>query len=133
MSIDVSKSFRDISLSFTKHPVTNDILILKNEDAIKKSVSNIIRTALGEKFFNLRFGTSIYDRLFENADSDVAYAVKDEIKFALENYEPRITATEIIVQHLSDSNDLNVQVSYDIIGMGLLPQKVDFILSPARI
>jgi phage baseplate assembly protein W len=133
MSIDVSKSFRDISLSFTKHPVTNDILILKNEDAIKKSVSNIIRTTLGEKFFNLRFGTSIYDRLFENADFDVAYAIEDEIKFALKNYEPRIQTTQVIVQHPSDSNDLNVQVSYDIIGMGISPQKLDFILSPARI
>lgn len=130
MSIEVSKAFRDISLSFAKHPVTNDILILKNEDAIKKSVSNIIRTSLGERFFNANFGTSVTDYLFENTTQDLVFAVRDEIRDALENYEPRIEIDRIDVNTPADSNELNVQVVYDIIGLSILPQKVNFILSP---
>lgn len=131
MSIEVSKAFKDISLSFAKHPVTNDILILKNEDAIKKSVSNIIRTTLGERFFNVNFGTSINDYLFENTSTDLVFTVRDEIKLALENYEPRIEINRIEVDIPADSNELNVQVVYDIIGLSILPQKVNFILSPS--
>ena len=133
MAIEISKSFKDISLSFARHPVTNDILILKNEDAIKKSVSNIIKTALGEKFFNPNFGTNIYNYLFEVIDPGVTYAIRDEIRTALTNYEPRIEVNDIEVSIPEDSNELNVQVIYDIIGIGLTPQKVEFILSPARI
>lgn len=130
MSIEVSKAFKDISLSFAKHPVTNDILILKNEDAIKKSVSNIIRTSLGERFFNVNFGTRVNDYIFENTTQDLVFDVRDEIKDALENYEPRIKIDRIDVNIPADSNELNVQVVYDIIGLSILPQKVNFILSP---
>jgi len=130
MSIEVSKAFRDISLSFAKHPVTNDILILKNEDAVKKSVSNIVRTSLGERFFNVNFGTSVNDYLFENTTQDLVFAVRDEIRDALDNYEPRIKIDRIDVNTPADSNELNVQVVYDIIGLSILPQKVNFILSP---
>lgn len=130
MSIEVSKAFKDISLSFAKHPVTNDILILKNEDAIKKSVSNIIRTSLGERFFNVNFGTRVNDYLFENTTQDLVFDVRDEIRDALENYEPRIEIDRIDVNIPADSNELNVQVVYDIIGLSILPQKVNFILSP---
>jgi phage baseplate assembly protein W len=130
MSIEVSRSFKDISLSFTKHPVTNDILILKNEDAIKKSVSNIIRTSLGERFFDANLGTRINDYIFENATQDVVFTVRDDIRSALDNYEPRIKIDRIDVDITEDGNELNVQVVYDIIGLGILPQKVNFILSP---
>lgn len=130
MAIEISKSFKDISLSFTKHPVTNDILVLKNEDAIKKSVSNIIRTTLGERFFNINFGTRINDYLFENTTQDLVFTVRDEIQDALDNYEPRIEVDRIKVDIPPDSNELNVEVVYDIIGLSILPQKVNFILSP---
>ena len=130
MAIEISKSFKDISLSFARHPVTNDILVLKNEDAIKKSVSNIIRTALGEKFFNSNFGTGINDYLFDNPTQDLVFAIRDEIKDSLENYEPRVKVKRIEVDIPDDSNELNAEVIYDIIGLSILPQKVNFILSP---
>ena len=134
MSIEISKSFKDISLSFARHPVTNDILTLKNEDAIRKSVSNIVRTAIGEKFFTPNFGTNVYNYLFENAlDPGVVIALEHEIRNAIKNYEPRVEVSEVNVDMPSDSNDLNVQVEYDIIGIGLTTQSLEFILSPARI
>ena len=86
----VSRAFRDISLSFKKHPVTRDVTILRNEDAIKKSVINLTRTRINERFFNELIGTSIGDSLFENMNSGIESALEEEITSLLSNYEPRI-------------------------------------------
>ena len=89
MSVKISRGFRDISLSFKRHPITNDVTVLKNEDAIKKSVINLIRTRIGERFFNDLLGTSVGDTLFDlnTFDNDV---LREEIIALLENYESRI-------------------------------------------
>jgi phage baseplate assembly protein W len=133
MSSVVSRSFRDISLSFKKNPVSNDIIILKNEDAIKKSVINLVRTRVGERFFNNRLGTSIEDSMFEIADESITIFLSEEITTLLNNYEPRIRLNIVTVEIPDDSNELIVQINYDIVGLPAPPQNIDFILQPTRI
>ena len=106
MVVKISRAFKDISLSFTKHPVTNDVTVLKNEDAIKKSVVNLCRTRLNERFFNELLGTSIENSLFETNLDDIASFLEREISVLLKNYEPRITLRNVIIDSLVDSYEL---------------------------
>ena len=125
--------FRDISLTFARHPVTDDIGVLTNEDAIKRSVENLVRTKLGERFFNPRLGSEIENSLFEIPDEDVAYNLEDDIYVLLENFEPRINNVNCRISYPIDSNDLNVTIGYDIVGITVIRQNVDFILQSTRI
>tara|TARA_B100001063_G_scaffold124075_1_gene115726 strand:+ start:192 stop:590 length:399 start_codon:yes stop_codon:yes gene_type:complete len=127
-----SRSFRDISLSFKRHPITNDVTLLRNEDAIKKSVINLIRTRIGERFFNDILGTSIGDTLFElNTFNDDG--LREEIITLLKNFEPRIELTNVFVEGQIDSNDLFIQIDYEIVGLPLPTQAIEFILQPSRV
>lgn len=127
-----SRSFRDISLSFKRHPITNDVTILKNEDAIKRSVINLIRTRVGERFFNDILGTSVGDSLFElnSFDNDI---IREEIITLLKNYELRIELTNVFVEGQDDTNELLIQIDYNIVGLPLPTQAIEFILQPSRI
>ena len=98
MPISISRSFKDISLSFSRHPVTNDILVLKNEDAIKKSVINLVRTRIGERFFNDLLGTSVDDSLFELNNQEVEITLGEEIRTVLSNFEPRVLLREVKIE-----------------------------------
>ena len=129
----VSRAFKDISLSFKKHPVTNDVTVLRNEDAIKKSVINLTRTRINERFFNELLGTSIADNLFENMDSGLEAALEEEIGTLLRNYEPRIELNSVYVIANQDSNDLNIQIDYDIVGLPIPSQNIEFLLQPTRV
>jgi len=133
MSIEVSKAFKDISLSFTKHPVTNDILALNNEDAIKRSVINLVRTQIGEKFFEPLIGTSLEGSLFELSHPEIEIQIESEINILLENFEPRISVSRIKAQPLPDDYELAVNIVYDIVGLAIPRQNIEFILQPARI
>ena len=133
MPISISRSFRDISLSCSRHPVTNDILILRNEDAIKKSVINLVRTRIGERFFNNLLGTSVDNSLFELNGLEVSTILDEEIKTVLSNFEPRIVVNDVMVESMEDSNELNVKISYDIVGLPFPPQNIEFLLQPTRI
>ena len=113
MPISISRSFKDISLSFSKHPVTNDVIVLRNEDAIKKSVINLVRTRIGERFFNNLLGTSVDSSLFELNGPEVSTILIEEIKTVLNNFEPRISVKDIIVESNQDSNELNIKISYE--------------------
>ena len=129
----VSRAFRDISLSFKKHPVTRDVTILRNEDAIKRSVINLTRTRINERFFNELIGTSIGDSLFENMNSGIESALEEEITSLLSNYEPRIELNSVYVIANQDGNDVNVQVDYDIVGLPVPNQNIEFLLQPTRV
>ena len=129
----VSRAFKDISLSFKKHPVTNDVTVLRNEDAIKKSVINLTRTRINDRFFNELIGTSIADNLFENMDSGLEAALEEEIGTLLRNYEPRIELNTVYVIANQDSNDLNIQIDYDIVGLPIPSQNIEFLLQPTRV
>lgn len=133
MALQISRGFRDISLSFKRHPITNDVTVLRNEDAIKKSVVNLIRTRLNERFFNNLLGTSVYDTLFELNDSYQGDDVREEIITLLQNFEPRVKLTNVYVQPGRDSNDFFIQIEYDITGLPLPTQNIEFILQPSRV
>ena len=128
-----SRAFKDINLSFKRHPVTNDVVTIRDEDAIKRSVRNIIFTILGEKPFEPEFGSVINDSLFELNTSLNEMKVSDEIKQSLLNFEPRIDNIRVTVSIYPDSNELNCTVQYDIIGIPAPTQEVDVLLFPARV
>ena len=129
----VSRAFKDISLSFKKHPVTNDVTVLRNEDAIKKSVINLTRTRINERFFNDLLGTTIADNLFENMGSGLETALEEEISTLLGNYEPRIELNSVYVIADQDSNELSIQVDYNIVGLPIPSQTIEFLLQPTRV
>ncbi len=130
---NISRAFKDISLSFKKHPVTNDVTVLRNEDAIKKSVINLTRTRINERFFNDLLGTSVADSLFENMGSGLETALEEEISTLLGNYEPRIELNSVYVIADQDSNELRIQVDYDIVGLPIPSQSIEFLLQPTRV
>ena len=128
----VSRQFKDISLSFDMHPVTRDILALKNESAIKRSIRNIVQTIPGEKLFNSYFGTETVTNLFEFIDFATASVLQNQIKFAIQNYEPRVTniIVEVIPQY--EQNAFEVTVYFDIIGQDFPKQEFTYILEATR-
>ena len=128
-----SRAFKDINLSFKRHPVTNDVLTVSNEDAIKRSVKNIIFTILGEKPFEPNFGSVINQSLFDLNTNLNEIRVSDEIKQSLLNYEPRIDNIVTTTTIYPDSNELNCTVQYDIVGIPAPTQEVDVLLFPARV
>ena len=129
----ISRAFKDISLSFKKHPVTNDVTVLRNEDAIKRSVINLTRTRINDRFFNELIGTSIADNLFENMGSGLETALEEEISTLLGNYEPRIELNSVYVIADQDSNELSIQVDYNIVGLPIPSQTIEFLLQPTRV
>ena len=128
-----SRAFKDINLSFKRHPVTNDVVTIRNEDAIKRSVKNIIFTILGEKPYVPLFGTSVNNSLFELANPLDHVRISDEIKSTLLNYEPRISNIKVNVANYPDSHELNATIQYDITGIPSPSQSVDVLLQPARV
>jgi len=128
-----SKAFRDINLSFKRHPVTNDLVSIRDEDAIKRSIKNIIFTILGEKPFEPNFGSVINDALFDLDTNLNDIRIQDEITSSLKEYEPRISNIIVTVTVAPDTNEMNCTVQYDIVGLSTPPQEVDVILFPARV
>ena len=128
-----SRAFKDINLSFKRHPVTNDVVVIRDEDAIKRSVRNIIFTILGEKPFEPNFGSVISESLFDLSTSLNEIRVSDEIKQSLLNYEPRIDNIDVTVTVTPDTNEMNCTVQYEIVGLPTPPQEVDVLLFPARL
>jgi len=132
----ISRSFKDISLSFKRHPVTNDIAVLKNADAIKRSVRNLVQTIPNERFFNSTIGSEVKNLLFENApgfiDFGTAAIIEKQIFTTIENYEPRVTNLEVNVEPRPDTNEFEVNVIFDIIGQTFPLQDFSFILKATR-
>ena len=127
-----SRAFKDISLSFSPHPVTKDLPVLTNERAIIRSVRNLVETIPSERFFNSLIGTSIRDSLFENFDRSTVMIIEDEVRQVVANYEPRVTNVGVKVSANPDDNFLSVNVFFEIIGLQLPTQSFTFILEPTR-
>tara|TARA_B100001113_G_scaffold183800_1_gene150613 strand:+ start:39 stop:440 length:402 start_codon:yes stop_codon:yes gene_type:complete len=127
-----SRGFKDISLSFLPHPVTNDLPILLNERAIVRSVRNIVETIPYEKFFDSLFGSEVRDSLFENFTQSTVTILEDQIKTSIINYEPRVENINVDVDGKPDLNTLEVTVFFDIVGLDVPTQTFSFILEPTR-
>ena len=128
----ISRSFKDISLSFTPHPVTKDLTILKNENAIKRSVRNLVQTIPTERFFNSAIGSEVRDSLFDFVDFGTASVIQNQIEITLENFEPRIDNVTVEVLPRPDLNEFEVTVFFDIVGQELPTQEFTFILEATR-
>ena len=128
----ISRAFKDISLSFEPHPVTKDLTILKNENAIKKSVRNLVQTIPTERFFNSEIGSEVRDSLFDFVDFGTASAIQNQIEITLENFEPRIDNVSIEVIPRPDLNEFEVTVFFDIVGQEIPTQDFTFILEATR-
>lgn len=129
----ISRKFKDVSLSFVRNPVTNDILSINDADAIKKSIINLVRTRNGERFFNSLIGSQVENSMFELQSPEIAYSLELNIKTLLKNFEKRISLSSVLVSYLDDSNELNVRISYTIVGLPVPTQTIDFILQPTRV
>ncbi len=128
----VSQGFKDISMSFQSNPLTNDLIALKNESSIARSVRNIVFTLPGEKFFNDNFGSRISGSLFENLDSSSALVIKDEIENSIQNYEPRVSLIDVQVNPDFDNSAFDVIITYRIVGIDVPAQQLQFVLQPTR-
>lgn len=128
----ISRAFSDISLSFSKNPITNDLIALKNEDAIKRSVINLIKTQIGERFYNNLLGSSVTASLFELNFRDDLIFLEEQIKNLLNNYEPRIVVQNVLLDIPDDSNELYLQIQYVIVGLPVPTQTIDVILQSTR-
>ena len=134
--IKKSQGFRDISLSFKRHPITNDIAALKDTDAIKRSVRNLVQTIPNERFFNSALGSEVRDSLFETApgfiDFGTASIIERQIQTTIENFEPRVENVDVTVEPKPDTNEFEVNVFFDIIGQTFPEQEFSFILKATR-
>ena len=120
-------------MTFKRHPVTNDIIMLKNEDAIKRAVQNLVRTQIGERFFNTKLGTKITSSLFELANDDYIEPIQTEIEMVITQYEPRVVLRQVVVESRPEQNALDVSIQYKIVGLNSPSQNVQFILEPTRL
>tara|TARA_B100001287_G_scaffold196741_1_gene166418 strand:- start:31 stop:432 length:402 start_codon:yes stop_codon:yes gene_type:complete len=127
-----SRAFKDISLSFRPHPVTNDLPVLINERAIVRSVRNLVETMPSERFFNSLLGTDIRSSLFDNFSRTTVYVIEDQIRETIANFEPRVTNVGAEVIGRPDLNEMEVKVLFDIIGLEVPTQSFTFILEPTR-
>ena len=128
----ISRAFKDISLSFQPHPVTNDLPVLRNERSINASIKNIVQTIPGEKFFNSLFGSEVRSQLFELFDVTSLIVIEEQILSSIIQYEPRVDDVNVLVEARPDSYNLNVTVSYMIVGQEFPRQTYSFILEATR-
>lgn len=128
----ISKGFKDISLSFQVNPLNYDLIAIKNETAIARSIRNLVFTLPEERFFNPNLGSRVSRALFENIDDISASIIKDEIKNTINNYEPRVRLLNVFVDPDFDNYQFNIKIEYQIIGIDVLPQQLSFALQPTR-
>ena len=128
----VSQGFKDISMTFQSNPLNDDLIGLKNENAIARSVRNIVFTLPGEKFFNESFGSRITESLFENIDEITATVIVDEIRESVTNYEPRVEVVDVEAFPNYDNNSFDVVLTYDVVGAEIPTQELSFVLRSSR-
>ena len=128
----ISKGFKDISAVFEVNPLNDDLIVLKNSNAIARSIRNIIFTARGDKPFNPFFGSRVSELLFDPMDQITTLAIKTEIEETIKNFEPRVNLKEVQVNPLYDINEYSVVINYEIIGIDVDVQQLSFALELTR-
>ena len=128
----ISRTFKDISLSFAPHPVTKDLPVLKNENAIVRSVRNLVQTIPTERFFNSDLGSEVTDSLFGFVDYGTAGIIEDHIVTVVTNFEPRVENVAVAVEPQVDNNSFGVIVQFDVVGQAFPPQEFAFLLETTR-
>ena len=128
----VSQGFKDISMTFQSNPLNDDLIALKNENAIARSIRNIVFTLPGEKFFNSSFGSRITESLFENIDDVTSTIIVDEIRQSIEIYEDRVQVIDVLADPNFENNSFDVTIIYEIIGRNVPSQELQFVLQSSR-
>ncbi len=128
----VSQGFKDISMTFQSNPLNDDLIAIKNQNAIARSIRNIVFTTPGEKFFNQSFGSRITESLFENIDEITATIIVDEIRQSIDNYEPRVEVDDVKAFPDYENNSFDVTITYDVIGSEIPTQELQFVLQSSR-
>ena len=128
----VSQGFKDLSMTFKRNPLNRDLIVLKNENAIARSIRNIVFTLPGEKFFNENYGSRVSKLLFENLDSITASEIEDEIRQSIVNYEPRVSIVQLSVTPNYDEGEFDTVIVYQIVGVDAPAQQLSFALQPTR-
>ena len=128
----VSRGFKDISMSFEVNPITDDIIGVKNDTAIARSIRNLVLTTPGERFFNPKLGSEVSEILFDTVDDISAAVIRDEIEQTIIKFEPRVKLEDVKVKGDFENNQFDVTITYDVIGVDALPQQLNFALQPTR-
>ena len=128
----VSQGFKDISMSFQSNPLNNDLIAIKNENAIARSLRNIVFTLPGEKFFNESFGSRITESLFDNIDDITAAVIVDELRESINANEPRVVLDDVKAYPDFENNSFDVIIVYNIVGAEIPPQELQFVLQSSR-
>ena len=128
----VSRGFKDISMSFEVNPINSDLIGVKNDTAIARSIRNLIFTVPGERFFNEDLGSKVSQVLFDTVDDISASAIRDEIEDTIIKYEPRVKIKDIRVKPDFDNYTFDVTIVYDVVGIDALTQQLNFALQPTR-
>ena len=128
----ISRSFKDISMSFKVNPLNDDLIAIKNQTAIARSLRNLVLTAPGERFFNNNLGSRVNQLLFENMDDLTAASIKSEIENTIKNYEPRVKLLKTRVSPNPDSYEFDIIITYEIVGIEAQAQQLSFALQPTR-
>ena len=128
----ISRSFKDISMSFEVNPLTDDLIVIKNQTAIARSLRNLVLTTPGERFFNEELGSQVNNLLFENVDDVTALSIRSEIINVIQNYEPRVNLGEVEVNADIDAYQMDVTINYTIVGINAPAQELSFVLIPTR-
>ena len=119
-------------MSFQSNPLNNDLIGIKNENAIARSLRNIVFTLPGEKFFNESFGSRITESLFDNIDEITSSIIVDEIRESLERYEPRAKINDVKAFPDYENNGFDVIITYDVVGTEIPTQELQFVLQSSR-
>jgi len=128
----VSQGFKDISMTFQSNPLNSDLIPLRNETAIARSIRNIVFTLPGEKFFNPNFGSRVSRSLFENVDDISASIINDEIRNSINNFEPRVSLINVQTIPDFDNGAFDVNIVYRVVGADIPAQQLEFVLQPTR-
>ncbi len=128
----LSKSFKDISASFQVNPLTDDLIAITNETAIARSLRNLVFTDLGDVPFNPAVGSKVNELLFSPLDDLTATAIRSQLKNTINQFEPRVKLNEVIVEPNEMDNIFDVRLQYDIVGVDVPEQQLEFVLEPTR-
>ena len=128
----VKQGYKDVSMSFKSNPLNDDLIGLKNESAIARSIRNIVFTLPGEQFFDSDFGSEVAASLFENVDEVSAVTIREEIEYSINQYEPRVNLIKVDSIPNYDNNEFNIIIQYQILGADVPPQQLEFVLLPSR-
>ncbi len=128
----ISKGFKDLSMTFQINPLNYDLIALKNETAIARSLRNLVLTSKGERFFNPSLGSGVSRLLFDNIDNFTAREIKSEVEYTINTFEPRVRLIDVLVNPNYDDNEFNVTITYQIVGINVPSQQLVFVLQPTR-